>query len=94
MFCPSKQHKARSYVSFNTGFINRIVFTNHLLHKIGKVISPLCYFCKSEIETLEHMLFNCRHVNDFWKDIYMLLRNQNIASVSLVKKMLSLVPMN
>ena len=32
------------------------------------------------------MFFDCRHVNNFWKDIYLLLRNQNIASVPFKKK--------
>ena len=83
---PFKTTQSTKLREFQFKVLNRIVYTNHLLHKIGKVISPLCYFCQSEIETLEHMLFDCRHVNDFWKDIYMLLRNQNIASVPFSKK--------
>ena len=71
---------------FQYKVLNRIVYTNYLLHKIGKASSPLCYFCQSEIETLEQMFFDCRHVNNFWKDIYLLLRNQNIASVPFKKK--------
>ena len=83
---PFKTTQSTKLREFQFKVLNRIVHTNHLLHKIGKVIAPLCYFCQSEIETLEHMLFDCRHVNDFWKDIYMLLRNQNIASKHFSKK--------
>ena len=78
---PFRTTQSTKLREFQYKVLNRIVYINNLLHKIGNVNSPLCYFCQSEIETLEHMLFDCRHVNDFWKDIYMLLRNQNTASV-------------
>ena len=63
---PFKTTQSTKLHEFQYKVLNRIVYTNHLLHKIGKVILPLCYFCQSEIETLDHMLFDCRHVNDFW----------------------------
>lgn len=65
---------------FQYKILNRILYTNQLLYKIGKAESPLCYFCQSELETLEHLLFKCPRIKEFWFEVYLLLSNQNIVS--------------
>ena len=40
--------------------LNNIVFTNETLSKIKMTDSPQCTFCKNEIESLEHLFYNCK----------------------------------
>jgi len=41
--------------------LNFILYTNTKLHKIGYITDDKCSFCKSEPETLLHLLFNCAY---------------------------------
>jgi len=52
---------------FQFKVLHRIVYTKKLLYKIGKSDSPLCSFCGSHEETLEHLLVECEKVDVFWK---------------------------
>ena len=60
--------------------LNKILYTNDLLYKIGKVKSPLCDFCQSDLETTEHLLFRCHFVKRLWNEMYVLLKTKNILS--------------
>ena len=46
--------------------IHRIIGTNKLLYKIGKIASPVCSRCEMQIETIEHIFFECNVVRNFW----------------------------
>ena len=50
--------------------LHRILATNRLLHKMKKNASSSCTFCRMETETLEHLLFNCYTIKNFWFDIF------------------------
>jgi len=39
--------------------------------------SPLCSFCKKEVESFEHLLFHCTFVESFLKAFTSWLTNQN-----------------
>ena len=65
---------------FQFKILNKILYTNDLLYKIGKVKSPLCDFCQSDLETTEHLLFHCHFVKQFWNEMYVLLKAKNILS--------------
>ena len=39
-----------------------------LLNKIGFITEDKCSFCKSESETLSHLLFDCIKTKSFWRD--------------------------
>ena len=41
-------------------------FTNEKLHKIGFKNSPICTFCKTAVDCIEHMLVSCPVVSHFW----------------------------
>ena len=45
---------------FQYKILNVIIFTNKKLHRFKMVDSPLCAFCNSEEESLEHLLYFCR----------------------------------
>ena len=48
---------------FQYKLLNRIIFTNKL------VDSPSCTFCKTNEESLEHLLFSCKITEFFWKEV-------------------------
>ena len=65
---------------FQFKILNKILYTSDLLYKIGKVVSSLCDFCQSDLETIEHLLFHCHFVKRFWNEVYVLLKAKNILS--------------
>lgn len=62
-------------------FIN-IVFTNELLFRLKMIESPLCTFCKREIESIEHLFFYCNVTKTFWEVFCSWLSNCNISTQS------------
>ena len=44
---------------FQYKVLNNIVFTNEKLFKFKILDSPLCSFCKREVESLEHLFYYC-----------------------------------
>ena len=65
---------------FQFKILNKILYTNDLLYKVGKIKSSLCDFCQSDFETTEHLLFHCHFVKRFWNEMYVLLKAKNILS--------------
>ena len=61
---------------FQFKILNKILYTNDLSYKIGKVKSPLCDFCQIDLETTDH--FHCHFVKRFWNEMYVLLKAKNI----------------
>jgi hypothetical protein len=60
---------SEAYVkAFQYKALNFIPYTNTKLRKIGYITDDKCSFCKSEPETLLHLLFNCVYSKLFWKD--------------------------
>lgn len=64
---------------FHLRFIHRIIGTNFFLHKIKVKDSPLCTFCNSESETLEHLFWSCRVSQLFWRSISVLCLKQDFS---------------
>ena len=61
---------SEAYVkAFQYKVLNFILYTKTKLHKIGYITDDKCSFCKSEPETLLHLLFNCVYSRLFWKDL-------------------------
>ena len=54
--------------AFQYKVLNFILYTNTKLYKIGFITDNKCSFCKSEPETLLHLLFDCVYSKRFWKD--------------------------
>ena len=49
--------------------LHRFLPTNRLLYHMKKIVSSQCTFCMDHEETLEHVIFNCILVNNFWMDV-------------------------
>ena len=54
--------------AFQYKVLNSILFTNTKLFKIGFITEDICSFCKSDSETLSHLLFDCLKAKSFWRD--------------------------
>ena len=54
--------------AFQYKVLNRILYTNDKLYKIGFISHKDCTFCKSEVETLTHLLYHCPFSIAFWRD--------------------------
>ena len=55
--------------SFQFKLVHRILPTNKFLHICKIKETEMCYFCNSEIETFEHLFFECTVVRQFWYKI-------------------------
>ena len=63
---------------FQFKILNRIVFTNEKLFRVGMAESDKCVFCQTEVESIEHLLFSCKISSVFWKHVLSWLRDNNI----------------
>ena len=52
---------------FQYKILNNIVFTIEKLFRLKIIDSPLCVFCKGEVESLEHLLFFCEVTKMSWR---------------------------
>ena len=63
---------------FQWKILHRILYGNSSLYKMQLVDSPLCIFCKTENETLEHLFFRCKLISNFWMAIENSLKTEQI----------------
>ena len=54
---------------FQTRIVHYILTTNYSVSKFDPTQTPLCTFCKLEPETIEHMIWDCGKVQEFWTDL-------------------------
>lgn len=54
------------YRSFQYRLLHRRIFLNNILYKWKIVDSPLCEYCRSDYETIEHFFVECPVVKRFW----------------------------
>ena len=61
---------------FQYKLLHRQLITNRNLNLWDQRLAPeerrsdLCYFCKNETEHLEHLLYNCPIVKQFWSNVF------------------------
>ena len=68
-FLCTNENKMRS---FQYKILQRSLTTNKFLN-ICKLGEDKCYFCKIEVETLEHLFWDCSKIKKFWASIVELL---------------------
>ena len=56
--------------------ILRVVSTNYLLYKMGKVTSPNCSFCHTALERIEHLFFECVYVRSLWTSVFSIIQQK------------------
>ena len=67
--------------NFQYKYIFRIVPTNKRLFLQNIVNSNLCDFCSMDIESIQHLFWECNTVQVFWSDLIRFLQNTNIRMV-------------
>lgn len=55
--------------SFYFKIFHRAICTNKFLHKIGKIESPLCFFCNGASESLVHLFCDCDNILNLWDSL-------------------------
>ena len=64
--------------NFQYKCLMRIIPTNKYLLKCKLKETALCEFCSMEIETINHLFWECNHVQHFWTNLAMFLLRHNI----------------
>ena len=64
--------------NFQYKFLMRIIPSNTFLLKCKIATSALCDFCEMEIETINHLFWECLHVQQFWAEIANFLKDYNV----------------
>ena len=65
---------------FQIRIIHRIIATNIVLKEIGVTDNILCSFCESRRDSIEHMLWRCDTVRNFWMAIQTLINEKCTAA--------------
>ena len=55
-----------------------IIPTNRYLLKCNIVHTALCDFCSMDIETINHLFWECIHVQNVWTNLSILLQEYNV----------------
>ena len=64
--------------NFNDKFLMRIIPTNRYLLKCNIGHTALCDFCSMDIETLNHLFWECIQVQQFWTNLSILMQEYNV----------------
>ena len=59
---------------FQTRILHRLIATQKFLYNCKIADSPQCVFCSEEIETIQHLFWQCKITNKFWMDVLSLLK--------------------
>ena len=57
--------------------LHRFLPTQSLLYKMKKIASPLCPFCNMVVDDLEHAMYDCLIIKDFWFQVFKLWNTVN-----------------
>ena len=64
--------------NFQYKYLMRIIATNKALLKFKMVSSNLCDFCSMDIESVNHLFWECPYAQRFWADVKSLLMHYNV----------------
>ena len=53
-------------------------YTNYRVNKFKPNVSPLCSYCKEDIELISHLYFKCPIVLNFWKEVKICLSGAGV----------------
>ena len=56
-------------ICWRVDMTSMIIALNPLLFKMGIKDNDKCTFCNDEKETIQHMLYRCKKVRKFWKQV-------------------------
>ena len=70
---------------FEYKVLQRILVTNILRYKWGKVDTPNCTFCQANPENITHLLWECQIVSRFWQEFRLWIFETFNVSINLNK---------
>ena len=76
--------------NFQYQILLRSLPTNRYLKQCGIKQSDACYFCKQNIETIEHLFWSCVVTNSLWDDLQRYLYSQCNINITLNKNIVCL----
>ena len=75
----------RKRIDFHWKVIHRAIYTEHRLQKMGQS-NGLCKICNQNDETLCHLIFDCSHAKNVWKNIEVYIMNKCGRTINLTKE--------
>ena len=69
VFCLSIARKNLNFSSFQFKLFHRKIATNDYLYKIGISLTDICTFCEQNTESLIHLFWDCKYVQNVWQKI-------------------------
>ena len=69
------------YLQFRT--LHHRFYTNDTLLVMGLVQSDLCSMCKTEVDSIEHMLLECQHSMSLWENVSTWIRELGMQDYNL-----------
>ena len=77
--------------SFQFKITHNIYYTNEKLHMVNLSDTPLCSFCKNDVETLKHLFAECEKVSHLWSFLVRILKEtHDIDNISTAEKILGM----
>ena len=64
--------------NFQYKFLTRILPTNKWLYKCKLVNSSLCDFCNMFTDSINHLFWECQHIQQFWRDLHTFLATKHV----------------
>ena len=64
--------------NFQYKFLMHTLPTNTFLLKCNIAISVLCDFCNMELETINHLFWECLYIQQFWTELSNFLKDYNV----------------
>ena len=61
---------------FQARILHRLISTEKFLYDCKIADSPMCFFCKREIETIPHLFWQCENIHTFWEELLVLLKDE------------------
>ena len=82
-FIVTTENKLRS---FQYQILRRSLVTNKFLYLCKIKDNDSCYFCNNSCETIEHLFYECKNVQDFWRELARTLQHVFNMRKYIVKK--------
>ena len=68
-----KSIPCKKLAEFNYKLIHNLVFSGYIINKWNSSVPRKCTYC-GELETIEHLLFSCRRVQNIWQTVGQILK--------------------
>ena len=75
---PYKSTTDSTLRNFQYKYIQRIIATNKYLFKCNLSNTNLCDMCSEHIETIEHLFWECKHIQYLWNQLTTFLEKQQL----------------